>query len=79
MASASIAAKAWGAERDGDGAHVWRNCYFGPRPGTSQWQGGEGFMFNATRHGTTLDGVTIATPPTTPPISTATGRPSPPS
>ncbi len=53
------AAKSWGAERDGDGAHVWRNCYFGPRPGTSQWQGGEGFMFNATRYGTTLDHVTI--------------------
>jgi len=43
------AAKAWGAEYGGYGAHVWRNCYFGPRPGTSQWQGGEGFMFNATR------------------------------
>jgi len=53
------AAKAWGAERDGDGGHVWRDCYFGPRPGTSQWQGGEGFMFNATRHGTTVDHVTI--------------------
>jgi hypothetical protein len=53
------AAKAWGAERGGYGAHVWRNCYFGPRPGTSQWQGGEGFMFNATRHGTTLDNVTV--------------------
>lgn len=53
------AAKAWGAERGGFGAHVWKNCYFGPRPGTSQWQGGEGFMFNATRHGTTLDNVTI--------------------
>jgi hypothetical protein len=53
------AAKAWGAERGGDGAHAWKNCYFGPRPGTSQWQGGEGFMFNATRHGTTLDNVTV--------------------
>ena len=53
------AAKAWGAEYGGHGAHVWRNCYFGPRAGTSQWQGGEGFMFNATRHGTTLDGVVI--------------------
>ena len=53
------AAKAWGAEHDGYGAHVWKNCYFGPRPGTSQWQGGEGFMFNATRHGTTLDHVTL--------------------
>jgi len=55
----TYAAKAWGAERGGDGRHVWKNCYFGPRPGTSQWQGGEGFMFNATRHGTTLDNVTI--------------------
>ena len=53
------AAKAWGAEYGGYGAHVWRNCHFGPRPGTSQWQGGEGFMFNATRHGTTLDRVVI--------------------
>ena len=53
------AAKAWGAEHDGYGAHIWKNCYFGPRPGTSQWQGGEGFMFNATRHGTTLDHVTM--------------------
>ena len=53
------AAKAWGAEYGGYGAHVWRHCYFGPRPGTSQWQGGEGFMFNATRHGTTLDDVVI--------------------
>lgn len=53
------AAKAWGAEYGGDGGHVWRNCYFGPRPGTSQWQGGEGFMFNATRRGSTLDGVVI--------------------
>ena len=52
-------AKGWGAEFGGDGGHLWRNCYFGPRPGTSQWQGGEGFMFNATRRGTTLDNVTI--------------------
>lgn len=55
----TYAAKAWGAERGGFGAHVWKNCYFGPRPGTSQWQGSEGFMFNATRHGTTLDNVTL--------------------
>jgi hypothetical protein len=52
-------AKAWSAEREGFGAHLWKDCYVGPRPGTSQWQGGEGFMFNATRHGTTLDSVTI--------------------
>jgi hypothetical protein len=53
------AAKANGFETGGYGAHLWKNCYFGPRPGTNQWQGGEGFMFNATEHGTTLDGVTI--------------------
>lgn len=52
-------AKANGSETGGFGAHLWKNCYFGPRPGTSRWQGGEGFMFNATRHGTTLDNVTI--------------------
>jgi hypothetical protein len=52
-------AKGWGAEWGGDGGHLWRNCYFGPRPGTSQWQGGEGFMFCATRHGPTVDHVTI--------------------
>jgi hypothetical protein len=51
--------KGWGAERGGVGGHLWKNCYFGPRPGTSRWQGGEGFMFNATRQGTTLDGVII--------------------
>lgn len=51
--------KGWGAEWGGEGGHLWRNCYFGPRPGTSQWQGGEGFMFCATRRGTTLDGVVM--------------------
>jgi len=47
------------AESYGYGGHLWTNCYFGPRPCTNQWQGGEGYMFNATRHGTTLDRVTI--------------------
>ena len=42
-----------------------------PRPGTSQWQGGDGFMFNATRHGTTLDRVTIFIVPMTSSTSTA--------
>ena len=51
--------KGWGAERGGTGGHLWKNCYFGPHPGTSRWQGGEGFMFNATRQGTTLDGLVI--------------------
>jgi hypothetical protein len=53
------AAKSMGEELGGFGAHLWKECYFGPRPGTSQWQGGDGFMFNATRHGTTFDNVTI--------------------
>jgi hypothetical protein len=51
--------KAWGAEWGGEGGHLWKDCYFGPRPGTSQWQGGEGFMFCATRHGATLDGIVM--------------------
>ena len=52
-------AKGGACEAGGYGAHVWKNCYFGPRPGTSQWQGGDGFMFNGTRHGSTMDHVTI--------------------
>jgi hypothetical protein len=51
--------KGGGAEWGGRGGHLWKNCYFGPRPGTSQWQGAEGFLFSATGHGTTLDHVTI--------------------
>lgn len=51
--------KASGGEWGGDGGHLWKNCYFGPRPGTSQWQGGEGFLFCATRHGTALDEVVM--------------------
>ena len=51
--------KGWGAEWGGEGGDLWKNCYFGPRPGTSQWQGGEGVMFCATRTGTTLDGVVM--------------------
>jgi hypothetical protein len=53
------APKSWCAEWGGDGGHIWTHCYLGPRPGTSQWQGGEGFMFCATRRGPTLDNVTI--------------------
>ena len=51
--------KGWGAEWGGEGGHLWKNCFFGPRPSTSQWQGGEGFMFCATRRGTTLDGIVM--------------------
>lgn len=46
-------------ETGGEGGHLWTHCYFGPRPGTSQWQGSDGMMCNATRRGPTLDHVTI--------------------
>jgi hypothetical protein len=53
------APKAWGAEAYGPGGHLWKDCYFGPRPGTSQWQGGEGFLFSGTGRGSTLDHLTM--------------------
>jgi len=51
--------RGWGRESGGYGAHLWKNCYLGPRPGSSRWNGGENFMFGSTRHGTTLDNVTV--------------------
>ena len=47
------------SETGGYGAHIWKDCYFGPRPGTNEWQGGDGFMCNALQHGSTFDNVTI--------------------
>jgi hypothetical protein len=52
-------AKGGPSEGGGDGAHLWKDCYFGPRPGTSQWKGADGFLCRSTRHGATLDNVTI--------------------
>jgi hypothetical protein len=52
-------AKGGPSESGGDGAHLWKDCYFGPRPGTSQWKGADGFLCRSTRHGATLDNVTI--------------------
>lgn len=52
-------AKGGPSERGGDGAHLWKDCYFGPRPGTSQWKGADGFHCRSTRYGTTLDNVTV--------------------
>ncbi|MEY2599462.1 MAG: hypothetical protein RLZZ142_1721 [Verrucomicrobiota bacterium] len=52
-------AKGCPGEEGGEGGHLWTHCELGPRPGTSQWQGGDGFMFNATRRGTTLEHVRI--------------------
>jgi len=52
-------AKGGPSESGGDGAHLWKDCYFGPRPGTSQWKGADGYLCRATRYGATLDNVTI--------------------
>ena len=52
-------AKGGPSESGGDGAHLWKDCYFGPRPGTSQWKGADGYLCRSTRFGATLDNVTI--------------------
>lgn len=52
-------AKGGPSESGGDGAHLWKDCYFGPRPGTSQWKGADGYLCRSTRFGSTLDNVTI--------------------
>ncbi len=52
-------AKGGPSESGGDGAHLWKDCYFGPRPGTSQWKGADGYLCRSTRYGSTLDHVTI--------------------
>lgn len=51
--------KGAGIEDHGDGGHLWKDCYFGPPPGTNQWQGGDGFLLNGTRAGTTWDGMVV--------------------
>jgi hypothetical protein len=52
-------AKGGPSEVGGDGAHLWKDCYFGPRPGTNQWKGADGFLCRSTRYGSTFDNVTI--------------------
>lgn len=52
-------AKGGPSEGGGDGAHLWKDCYFGPRPGTCQWKGADGFLCRSTRYGATMDNVTI--------------------
>ena len=46
-------------ERFGGGGHLWKNCLFGPRPGSSQWQGADGFLTGCLERGSTYDGITI--------------------
>ena len=46
-------------ELGGRGGHVWKNCYFGPRPGTCRWHGGEGILTGCMERGSTFDGITM--------------------
>jgi len=46
-------------ELGGRGGHLWKNCYFGPRPGTCRWQGGEGILTGCMERGSTFDGITM--------------------
>ncbi len=46
-------------EFGGGGGHLWKDCYFGPRPGTCHWQGSDGFLSGCMEHGSTLDGCTM--------------------
>ena len=46
-------------ENGGYGNHLWKDCYFGPRPGTSQILGAEGNMSQGLRVGSTYDGLTF--------------------
>ena len=46
-------------EFGGGGGHLWKDCYFGPRPGTCHWQGSDGFLSGCMEHGSTLNGCTM--------------------
>ncbi len=46
-------------ELGGRGGHLWKNCYFGPRPGTCRWQGGEGILTGCMERGSMFDGITM--------------------
>ncbi len=46
-------------ELGGAGGHSWKNCYFGPRPQTCRWQGGEGILTGCMERGSTFDGITM--------------------
>ena len=43
-------------EFGGGGGHLWKDCYFGPRPATCHWQGSDGFLSGCMERGSTLDG-----------------------
>ncbi len=46
-------------EIGGDGAHLWKDCYFGPQPGSCQWKGADGLLSRSLRYGSTFDNVTL--------------------
>lgn len=46
-------------ELGGGGGHVWKDCYFGPRPGTCHWQGGDGILTGCMERGCVYDGITM--------------------
>lgn len=46
-------------EQHGGGGHLWKDCLFGPRPGSSQWQGADGFLTGCLERGSIYDGITI--------------------
>ena len=46
-------------EARGGGGHLWKDCYFGPRPGTCHWQGSDGFLSGCMERGSTIDGCTM--------------------
>jgi arylsulfatase A len=46
-------------ELRGGGGHVWKDCFFGPRPGTCHWQGSDGFLTGCLERGSTYDGLTM--------------------
>ncbi len=46
-------------ENGGYGDHLWKDCYFGVRPGTNRVLGAEGNMSQGLRHGSTYDGIVL--------------------
>ncbi|MCC6352691.1 MAG: right-handed parallel beta-helix repeat-containing protein [Verrucomicrobiae bacterium] len=51
--------KGMAREFGGGGGHLWKGCYFGPRPVTCQWQGADGFLSGCMERGSTYDGITM--------------------
>jgi hypothetical protein len=51
--------KGMARELGGKGGHLWKDCYFGPRPGTCQWQGADGILTGCMERGSVFDGLTL--------------------